>query len=97
MSKIEVIEFVRDGSYGEPPDIMTHWKQFLLSTISRCGQEKDGQGRFLLLIRGSVLTDEMFEDVNCLLNGVDVPGLFSHKQQVSNQNPQSSKLQTQKR
>jgi len=96
MSEMKVIEFVRDGSHGEPPDIMTHWKQFILNTISRCGQDNDGQGRYVLLLPGSVLTDEMFEDVNCLLNGVDIPGLFSHKQQVPNQNHQPSKMQTQR-
>lgn len=79
MSAVTLLEFDPDGAYNDPP-LLFRWRKFLCETIINAGSSRNG--RFVLLLRASVMTDEMLEDLNCLLNGVDVPGLFMHAHQV---------------
>uniref|UniRef100_A0A7S1HP28 EF-hand domain-containing protein n=2 Tax=Hemiselmis andersenii TaxID=464988 RepID=A0A7S1HP28_HEMAN len=63
--------------YEPPADL---WREYLREAILRVGAGEVERG--VLLLRGPFMTDTMYEDLNCILNGIDIPGLFTHAEQV---------------
>lgn len=83
MGQLELMEF--DGYAAEEGEavkgsLFERWRRYLRQAVLRVGMGFVQKGA--LLLRGSTMTEDMYDDLNCLLNGVEVPGLFAHAQQV---------------
>jgi hypothetical protein len=56
------------------------WRVFLRNVIVQIGKGHERKG--VVLVQSCDLDADMLEDLNCILNGVEIPALFTHAQQV---------------